>query len=375
LSHEHVEEGNVQYTPVYNEEIVADRRDILAPNGKSLWCFANLYFNARNPMLYRVIIEKPIDDIVVLAVKPSILNKPDIFITTGNARAWHTEILPQSEGLRVIRQIRHSVDIEWWKEEDGSKRKIMAECLVPDLVPPEYIQAVYVANHQIAKNVRAMLRPSEIPVIPEPHMFFRPLWASKLTPNLSLVDGDMFFSKMQTLTISVNCVGVMGKGLASRVRYQFPGVYVIYQDLCRSGKLKMGKPYLLKKELELSLDYELADEPASLTNAKLGNWFLLFPTKKHWRERADIQGIEAGLLEVQKDYKRFGIESLAVPALGCGLGWLKWRNVGPLLCRYLSMLDIPVDIYLPREEKLSEELLSKQFLLGSEVTQPAQLAT
>ena len=52
----------------------------------------------------------------------------------------------------------------------------------------------------------------------------------------------MFFSKMQTLTISVNIVGVMGKGIASRARYQFPDVFVYYQDLCKRKELKMGTP-------------------------------------------------------------------------------------------------------------------------------------
>ena len=96
----------------------------------------------------------------------------------------------------------------------------------------------------------------------------------------------MFFSRLQTLTISVNCVGVMGKGLASRSKYQFPDVYVLYQDLCKQKKLQMGKPYLHKREK--SLDYELADDPLSLTNGNGETWFLLFPTKDNWRYKADI---------------------------------------------------------------------------------------
>jgi O-acetyl-ADP-ribose deacetylase (regulator of RNase III) len=362
LSHELVEKKGISYTPIYDKEIVAARKDKFAPNGKSLWSFANLYFNARNPMLYRVSHEKSLDDIAVVCVKPTILQRPDIFITTGNARASQSDILPQDAGMKVLPQIKREFDIVWWKPEDGSKRKIMAECLVPDQVPPEYVQAIYVANHDVGKKARKMLLSSEISVIPEPNMFFLPLWKSKLTQNLSLVEGDMFFSKMQTLTISVNCVGVMGKGLASRAKYQFPDVYVAYQDLCRKRKLKMGKPYLIKRET--SLDYELADEPSSLSNANSEKWFLLFPTKNHWREKSDITGIEQGLQWTQDNYKDQSIKSLAVPALGCGLGQLEWRDVGPLLCRYLSALDIQVAIYLPREKKTPEELLSKDFLLG-----------
>lgn len=362
LSHERVETEGVQYTPIYDEAIVAARKDKLAPNGKRLWSFANLYFNARNPMLYRVKHEKSLDDMAVVCVKPTILQRPDIFITTGNARALQSDILPRDVGMKELPKIKREFDIAWWKLEDGSKRKIMAECLVPDLVPPENIQAIYVANHKIRERLEPMLHPSKIAIIPEPNMFFLPSRRSKLTQNLFLVEGDMFFSEMQTLTISVNCVGVMGKGLASRAKYQFPDVYVAYQDLCRKRKLKMGKPYLIKRET--SLDYELADEPSSLSNADSDKWFLLFPTKNHWREKSDVAGIEQGLQWIQDNYEDQGIQSLAVPALGCGLGQLEWRDIGPLLCRYLSALDIQVAIYLPREKKIPEELLSKDFLLG-----------
>lgn len=361
LSHERVEREGISYTRIYDKEIVAARKDRLTPDGKSLWSFANLYFNARNPMLYRVIHERSLDDIAVVCVRPTMLQREDILITTGNARASLSSILPHSKGMEVLPEIKRQVGIVWWKQEDGSKRKIMAECLVPDLVPPDYIEEIYVASHKVREKVKARL-PSRIPIIPEPNMFFQPSRTRGLTSNLTLVDGDMFFSRMQTLTISVNTVGVMGKGLASRTKYQFPDVYVEYQDACRSKKLKMGKPYLFKREA--SLDYELADEPSSLSNADAEKWFLLFATKKHWREKSDITGIEEGLQWIQRNYKREGIQSLAVPALGCGLGWLKWRDVGPLLCRYLSALDTQVAIYLPREKEVPEELLSKDFLLG-----------
>jgi O-acetyl-ADP-ribose deacetylase (regulator of RNase III) len=123
----------------------------------------------------------------------------------------------------------------------------------------------------------------------------------------------------------------------------------------------MGKPYLYKRER--SLDDELADEP--FTSGNNGNkWFLLFPTKRHWRERSDIQGIEQGLRWIRERYKAEGIQSLAIPALGCGLGGLDWREVGPLLCQYLADLDINVAIYLPQERKIAEEYLKPEFLLS-----------
>lgn len=362
LSHERVQAENIQFTPIYDAEIVENRRGIKTPDGKSLWSFANLYFQPRNPMLYRVRCEKSIDEIAIVAVAPNILNPANIFISDGNAAHSESHILPAREGKKAIYRIKDATSIEWWNKEDGSKRRIMAECLVPDTVPPLFIQTIYVASLEAADKMKTMLPQSDVPVIPEPRMFFEPFREIYLTQSLSVVQGDMFFSRMHTLTVSVNCVGIMGKGLASRAKYQFPDLYVLYQDLCRKRKLQMGKPYLYKRES--SLDYQLADEPSTLSNANLQTWLLLFPTKHHWRERADMNGIEKGLQWLQDNYTNEGVKSLSVPALGCGLGRLDWREVGPLLCKYLSTLDIPVRIYLPAEREIPDDLLSKDFLLA-----------
>lgn len=362
LSHERIEAENVRYTPIYNKEIVVNRCQIQTPDGNSLWHFANLYFWPRNPMLYRVLCEKPVHEIAIISVQPAVIDRLDIFISTGNAAHSQSERLTSGEGRKRLRQIiKDTVKIDYWKPEDDSKRKIMAECLVPDMVSPDLFQDIFVANHDTKARLEAMIPHSNIAIIPEPNMFFRPLWQSRLTHNLFLAEGDMFFSRMQTLTVSVNTVGVMGKGLASRAKSQFRDVYVYYQDLCRNRKLQMGKPQVYKREA--SLEHQLADEPQSLPNGNADKWFLLFPTKSNWRERADITGIEEGLKWLANNYKEEGIKSLAIPALGCGLGKLDWRDVGPLMCRYLKTLDINVAIYLPAEKKLSAEMLSQDFLL------------
>ena len=102
LSHARVEKDGIPYTPIYDRHILEARKDKLAPDGNSLWNFANLFFNPRNPMPYRVLREKPAKDIVVVMVHPAIVNKNEIFITTGNARAWQSEILTRDEGLLKI---------------------------------------------------------------------------------------------------------------------------------------------------------------------------------------------------------------------------------------------------------------------------------
>lgn len=171
----------------------------------------------------------------------------------------------------------------------------------------------------------------------------------------------MFFSNAQTLTISVNTVGVMGKGLASRARYQFPDVFVEYQDACRFKKLRMGKPYLIKREK--SLDEVLAYEPSTLANRNSLKWFLLFATKYHWKNDSNFAGIEKGLQWLVENYRKEGITSIALPALGCGLGKLSWERVGPLMCNYLNKMDIKSFIYLPMEKHPPEKQLKASFLL------------
>jgi hypothetical protein len=313
-------------------------------------------------MLYRVVHEKGPKEIAVLGLRRDALQTPGTFVTDGNAANNATRILELNDGMRAVSEIWDTVSNEWWSSADGSKRKIMAECLVPGSISPDSIHTIYVADHKVAKEVRDRIVPKDIPVVPEPNMFFVPARRYRITQELFLAEGDMFFSNMQTLTVSVNTVGIMGKGLASRAKYQFPDVYVVYQDACRKKWLRMGQPYLYKREA--SSDEELVDEPGTVTTPNAVKWFLLFATKHHWREDSDLGGIEEGLIWIAKNYKVEGIQSLAMPALGCGLGNLAWKEVGPMMCRHLAPLGIPVAIYLPREGQLPEELLSPEFLLG-----------
>ncbi len=362
VSHQNVVEKGLKYTAIYDAEIVSNRKTKSTPIGKSLWEYSNVYFQARNPMLYRVVLEKGVREIAVIALYPQALNSPGAFITDGNAANNITEFYNYEDGIKIISKMWDIIRGEWWNSLDGSKRKIMAECLIPNVIPSHLIHSIYVANHNIAEQVKSLIT-REIPVIPEPTMFFHPKKRYEISRNLFLAEGDMFFSNMQTLTVSVNTVGIMGKGLASRAKYQFPDVYVVYQDACRNKSLKIGKPYLYKREA--SLDDELMDEPKGIESPNGNKWFLLFPTKKHWRENSDFDGIEQGLIWLKSNYRSNKINSIAMPALGCGLGKLDWKDVGPMMCRHLSSLDIKVAIYLPREREIPEEYLRKGYLLSS----------
>jgi O-acetyl-ADP-ribose deacetylase (regulator of RNase III) len=168
----------------------------------------------------------------------------------------------------------------------------------------------------------------------------------KLTGMLSLIAGDIFQSTAQTLTIAVNTQGVMGKGQALQAKRLFPDVFEEYRVLCAKKMLRVGEP--------------------ALVNAKSGRLFLLFPTKAHWRENSKLAYIEDGLRFLAENYGVWGIKSLALPALGCGLGNLDWKDVGPILCGAIHALDLTrAEIYLPLENDIDEQYLLPDYLLSS----------
>jgi len=157
---------------------------------------------------------------------------------------------------------------------------------------------------------------------------------------VKVIIGDIFKSKTPTLVNTVNCVGIMGKGLALEFKKRFPAMFKDYYERCMRGEVRLGRPYLYK----------------SLTFP----WILLFPTKQDWRSVSRLSDIEEGLRYLELNYKKWGITSLAVPPLGCGLGELEWAVVGRTLYRHLEKLEIPVELYAPQGTPNTE--LTPEFL-------------
>jgi O-acetyl-ADP-ribose deacetylase (regulator of RNase III)/uncharacterized protein YwgA len=145
--------------------------------------------------------------------------------------------------------------------------------------------------------------------------------------TVDVVVGDLFEASAQTLVNTVNCVGVMGKGVALQFKKRFPAMYEDYVQRCERDEVKLGQPYL----------YSNPELPHVLN----------FPTKGHWRSVARLKDIVAGLEYLEAHYRNWGITSLAVPPLGCGQGALDWHTVGPTLYERLSRLEIPVALYAP----------------------------
>lgn len=149
--------------------------------------------------------------------------------------------------------------------------------------------------------------------------------------TVHIVTGDLFASRAQTLVNAVNCVGVMGKGIAIEFKTRFPDMFVDYAKRCKAGEVEIGNPYLFRHSSALKV--------------------LNFPTKRHWRDASRLTDIETGLTFLEARYREWGVTSLAVPALGCGYGQLQWNEVRPILIERLGRLDIPIEIYAPLDTR------------------------
>lgn len=155
--------------------------------------------------------------------------------------------------------------------------------------------------------------------------------------------GDLFESEMQTLVNTVNCVGVMGKGIALGFKKHFPDMFADYVVRCEQNEVNLGQPYLYK--------------------SLVPPWVLNFPTKDHWRSVSKLDSIVHGLEYLLENYKEWGITSIAVPPLGCGEGQLEWLIVRPTIYRYIRKMDIPAILYAPYgtpHEELKPEFLDKE---------------
>ncbi len=152
------------------------------------------------------------------------------------------------------------------------------------------------------------------------------------------VSGDFWESlnEVDAIVNTVNTVGVMGKGLALQFRERFPDNYTFYRRACQAGQVQIGKMLVYP------------------TNRLTPRFIINFPTKKHWRQPSRLEYIESGLQDLVRVIRENEIHSIAIPALGCGLGGLKWHDVKNLINRYLETLkNVEVRVYEPAETTLA----------------------
>ena len=163
--------------------------------------------------------------------------------------------------------------------------------------------------------------------------------------------GDLFSSRAQTLVNTVNCVGVMGKGVALEFKRRWPAMFEDYHARCDRQQVRLGEPYLYR----------------DLSGVAIVN----FPTKGHWRSPSRVADIAAGLDYLAAHLEPWGIQSLALPPLGCGNGGLEWAEVGPLIFSKLRDLPVDIEVYAPfgtPAHQLTEDFLA----LPSQMALPGQ---
>jgi len=143
---------------------------------------------------------------------------------------------------------------------------------------------------------------------------------------IKFINGNIFNTKAQTIVNTVNCVGVMGKGIALVFKLRYPQMYELYQQYCKDKLIGIGKLWLYNKQ---------PDVP----------WVLNFPTKFHWKYPSKIEYVEKGLQKFIETYKDKNISSIAFPMLGTHNGGLDKEIVKDLMVQYLSKCDIEIEIY------------------------------
>ncbi|SFP84051.1 type II toxin-antitoxin system antitoxin DNA ADP-ribosyl glycohydrolase DarG [Tranquillimonas alkanivorans] len=128
----------------------------------------------------------------------------------------------------------------------------------------------------------------------------------------------------------MNCVGVMGRGIALQFKKAFPRNFEAYKLACDRGEVVPGKMFITERH--------------ALTTPR---FIINFPTKRHWRGKSRIEDIESGLAALREEIEVRGIKSIAIPPLGSGLGGLKWSEVRTQIESVLGDVNIEIVVFEP----------------------------
>lgn len=153
-------------------------------------------------------------------------------------------------------------------------------------------------------------------------------------------NGDLLKDESEALVNTVNCVGVMGRGLVLQFKKAFPGNFKAYVAACKRGEVQPGKMFVFP------------------TGRFFPPYYIInFPTKRHWRAKSRIEDIDAGLKDLVKIIHAKGINSIAIPPLGSGLGGLEWNEVKLRIESALHSLDsVHVTVYEPEGAPASDKM-------------------
>jgi hypothetical protein len=155
------------------EEVQDIRKGKKVPGGRPLHEYANLYFQARNPMMYKRCCEGLREELAVLRIRPEIIDQPKVVITDGNAAVFITAFRAAPDGLEIVDRAL-TFATYWTHADEFEKRRrkaaSCAEVLVPEVVPPDYITGAYVATRDA--GVRLCRLCATLPIRIKPHLFF-----------------------------------------------------------------------------------------------------------------------------------------------------------------------------------------------------------
>ena len=149
--------------------------------------------------------------------------------------------------------------------------------------------------------------------------------------------GDLLAESAEALINTVNCVGVMGRGLALQFKRKFPENFKAYAAACKRGEVQPGRMFVF--------------DMGGIANPR---YIINFPTKRHWRDKSRMEDIESGLEALIKEIKELNIKSIAVPPLGSGLGGLDWAEVKRHIEQALVDMDAHVIVFEPSEPSADE---------------------
>ncbi len=154
---------------------------------------------------------------------------------------------------------------------------------------------------------------------------------------ITYTTGDIVQADAEAIVNTVNCVGIMGRGIALQFKNAFPANFSAYETACKVGAVQPGKMFVFATN--------------TLTNPK---YIINFPTKRHWRGKSHLDDIDSGLVALADEIRRRGIRSIAIPPLGCGLGGLNWTDVSPRISAALGAIpDVDIIVFEPNSAPIT----------------------
>ena len=152
-------------------------------------------------------------------------------------------------------------------------------------------------------------------------------------------NGDILREDVEAIVNTVNCVGIMGRGLALQFKNKFPQNFKEYQLACTNKEVQLGKMFV--------------HQTGQLINPK---YIINFPTKGHWKQNSKIEDISNGLDDLITIIEKYSIKSIAIPPLGSGLGGLDWKMVKKLIEEKLKNINCTVILFEPLEQKIEKSI-------------------